>query len=179
MRRSPMGEGWNFLQLGMFLERADSASRILDLKYHILLPKGERVGGEIDTVQWQAVLKSCSAFEAYRKLHPGQVQPWSVAEFIILHDSFPRSIRFCVDAIDSALHRISGCDGAHFSNEAERVAGRLSGDLKYTTINEIFRAGLHEYLDRTQGRLIEVSNAMRKQYCEWLETPAQEQGQAQ
>jgi uncharacterized alpha-E superfamily protein len=95
--------------------------------------------------------------------------PWSVAEFIILHDRFPRSIRFCVEAIDSALHRISGCDRAHFCNEAERLAGRLIGELKYATINEIFRSGLHEYLDRTQGRLIEISNAMHTQYCEWME----------
>ncbi len=171
------GEGWNFLNLGMYMERADSASRILDLKYHILLPEGEKVGGAIDTVQWQAVLKSCSAFEAYRKLHPGQVAPWSVAEFIILHDSFPRSIRFCVDAIDAALHRISGCDRAHFCNEAERLAGRLSGDLKYTTINEIFRDGLHEYLDRTQGRLIEISDAMHRHYCEWLDVSSEKQSQ--
>jgi uncharacterized alpha-E superfamily protein len=175
------GEGWNFLTLGTYFERADSASRILDLKYHILLPKGEKVGGAIDTVQWQAVLKSCSAFEAYRKLHPGQVMPWSVAEFIILHDSFPRSVRFCVDAIDSALHRISGCDRAHFCNEAERLAGRLIGELKYATINEIFRSGLHEYLDRTQGRLIEISNAMHAQYCEWMESvpEAKETSQSQ
>jgi uncharacterized alpha-E superfamily protein len=167
------GEGWNFLKLGAYLERGDSASRILDLKYHILLPKGEKVGGAVDTVQWQAVLKSCSAFEAYRKLHPGQVMPWSVAEFIILHDSFPRSVRFCADSIEAALHRISGCDRAHFSNEAERLAGRLVGDLKYTTINEIFRTGLHEYLDRTEGRFVEISDAMHSQYCEWMETPAE------
>ena len=69
------GEGWHFLQIGKYLERADSTSRILDLKYHILLPRGEEVGGNVDTVQWQAVLKSCSAFEAYRKLHTGQVTP--------------------------------------------------------------------------------------------------------
>src|ERR1700742_3584730 len=90
------GEGWHLLQIGKYLERADSVSRILDLKYHILLPTGEKVGGNVDTVQWQAVLKSCSAFEAYRKIHTGQVTPWSVAEFIILHDAFPRSLPFCV-----------------------------------------------------------------------------------
>ena len=101
------GEGWNFLQIGKFLERADCASRILDLKYHILLPSGEQVGGVVDTVQWQAVLKSCSANEAYRKIYKGQVAPWSVVEFILLHDSFPRSIRFCADHLDAALHPAS------------------------------------------------------------------------
>ena len=167
------GEGWHFIQVGRYLERADSSSRILDLKYHILLPHGEQVGGAIDTVQWQAVLKSCSAFEAYRKLHPGQVLPWSVAEFIILHDTFPRSIHFCAEAVDAALHRISGSDRSHYSNEAERLAGRLCSDLHYTTIGEIFRVGLHEYLDGIQGRLNAVSGAMHELYCEWQEKPAE------
>jgi len=159
------GEGWNFLQFGKYLERADNVSRILDLKYHVLLPSEERVGGMIDTIQWNAVLKSCSAYEAYRKLHPGQVTPWSVAEFIVLHHDFPRSVRFCVDGLDASLHRISGTDRQHFSNEAERLTGKLCGDLNYETIENIFAVGLHEYLDNIQGRLIEISVAMREKFC--------------
>jgi uncharacterized alpha-E superfamily protein len=168
-------EGWDFLQMGKFIERADNASRILDLKYHILLPRGERVGGNVDTIQWQAVLRSCSAFEAYRKVHTGQVTPWTVAEFIILHDQFPRSVRFCVDSLDVALHRISGSDRAHFANEAERLSGRLRSELNYMTIGEVFRMGLHEWLDSTQGRLIEIGDAMHRQYCEWLDPVTQSQ----
>jgi uncharacterized alpha-E superfamily protein len=163
------GEGWDFMQLGKFIERADSASRILDLKYHILLPRGEQVGGTVDIVQWQAVLRSCSAFEAYRKVYTGAVTPWSVAEFVILHDRFPRSIRYCVHSLDTALHRISGCDHTHFSNEAERLSGRLCAELNYVTPGEIFARGMHEYLDAIQQRLIEIGNAMHQQYCEWLE----------
>jgi uncharacterized alpha-E superfamily protein len=172
------GEGWHFLQIGKYLERADSTSRILDLKYHILLPRGEEVGGNVDTVQWQAVLKSCSAFEAYRKIHTGQVTPWTVAEFIILHDSFPRSIRFCVECVDVALHHISGCDRVHFSNDAERLSGRLCSDLNYARIADIFKIGLHQYLDAIQLRLIEISSAMHCKYCEWLD-PAVGQRQSQ
>ncbi len=173
------GEGWNFIHIGKYLERADNSSRILDLKYHILLPHGERVGGSIDTVQWQAVLKSCSGFEAYRKLHPGQVAPWKVAEFIILHDGFPRSIRFSIDALDVALHRISGCERSRYSNPAERLAGQLCGDLHYKTIGEIFKLGLHEYLDSIQLRLLEVGRAMLETYCSWLEEPKPAQTQSQ
>lgn len=169
------GEGWEFMQVGKFLERTDSTSRILDLKYHILLPHGEQVGGTLDIVQWQAVLRSCSAFEAYRKVFTGAVTPWSVAEFVILHDRFPRSIRFCVDSLDTALHRISGCDRAHFSNEAERLSGRLCAELNYVTPGEIFAKGMHEYLDAIQQRLIEIGNAMREQYCEWLESATSSQ----
>lgn len=166
------GEGWDFIQVGKYIERADNASRLLDLKYHILLPHGEEVGGTVDTVQWQAVLRSCSAFEAYRKIYRGQVTPWSVTQFILLHDDFPRSVRFCVDALDEALHRISGCDRAHFSNEAERLSGRLCSEMKYATIDEIFRTGLHEHLDSIQRRLIEIAAAMNQQYCEWLDGAA-------
>lgn len=163
------GEGWEFLQVGKYLERADSTSRVLDIKYHILLPSGEKVGGDVDVTQWLAVLRSCSAMESFLKVNPGQVTAANVAQFLILHDSFPRSIRFCADQLDRALHRISGCDVAHFTNEAERLSGMLRSNLDYTTIDAIFQAGLHQYLDQTQLKLIEIGNALSKTYCQWLE----------
>ena len=106
----------------------------------------------------------------------GQVTPWSVTEFLLLHDSFPRSVRFCVDSLDDALHRISGCDRHHYANEAERLAGRLSSDLHYVTVREVFATGLHEYVDAIQSRLIEIGTAMNRTYCTWMED---EQSQSQ
>jgi len=164
------GEGWDFLQLGKYLERADSTSRVLDIKYHILLPQGERVGGHVDITQWMAVLRSCSAMEAYLKACVGPISSWSVADFLIFHDEFPRSIRFCMSQVDDALHRISRCDRSHFSNEAERLSGLLRSNLNYTTIESVLGAGLHQYLDQTQFRLIEISDAIRKTYCQWLDS---------
>jgi uncharacterized alpha-E superfamily protein len=163
------GEGWQFLQVGKFLERADSTSRVLDIKYHILLPFGEQVGGSVDITQWMAVLRSCSAMEAFLKISHGQVTAWGVAEFLILHDTFPRSLRFCVDSLDLALHQISGCGRAHFSNEAERLCGMLRSNLDYTNIETVFSTGLHQYLDQTQLRLIEICDALVKIYCRWLD----------
>ncbi|MBV8143016.1 MAG: alpha-E domain-containing protein [Verrucomicrobia bacterium] len=164
-------EGWEFIRLGMFLERADRTSRILDIKYHILLPSGEQIGGNVDTVQWMAVLKSCSALEPYRKHYRGQVLPWKVVEFLVKNQTFPRSIVFCVDSLDYSLHKITGVDRGEFqySVEAERLSGKLLADLCFVTVDEIFRAGLHEYLDRMQGRLIEITKAIYKEFCEWLE----------
>ena len=159
------GEGWDFIRIGKLLERADSTSRILDLKYHILLPSGERIGGNVDTIQWMSVLRSCSALEAYRKVYVDKVAPWKVAEFLIIHADFPRSIRYCVDCLDIALHRISGASETHFSNEAERLSGRLRSDLDYITIGDIFKFGLHEYLVNVQERLVEVGEAMHATYC--------------
>lgn len=159
------GQGWDFIRIGKLLERADCTSRMLDVKYHILLPSGEKVGGNIDTIQWMAVLKSCSALEAYRKIYVGQVAPWKVAEFIITHPAFPRSIRFSVDYFDAALHHISGSSESKYANEAERLSGRLRYDLDYVTIGDIFNFGLHEYLEQIQERLVEISDALNSTYC--------------
>src|SRR5437868_10859462 len=159
------GEGWDFIRIGKLLERADCTSRILDIKYHILLPSGEKIGGNIDTVQWMSVLRSCSALEAYRKIYFGQVAPWKVAEFIITHSGFPRSIRFSVDFFDGALHHISGSNETKYANEAERLSGRLRYDLDYATIGEIFKFGLHEYLEQIQDRLAEIDHAIHATYC--------------
>ena len=159
------GEAWRFIQAGKFIERADCTSRILDLKYHILLPNGEQVGGNVDISQWMYVLRSCSSMEAYLKIKRGDVTPWGVAEFLICHDEFPRSIRFCVDRLDGALHDISGTEERHFANEPERLSGLLRSQLDYATVDSIFRQGLHEYLDSVQARLIELDVAFHQTYC--------------
>ena len=158
-------EGWDFIQMGKFIERADRTSRILDVKYHTLLPSGERVGGNVDTIQWMAVLRSCSAMEAYLKLYVGEVAPWKVAEFLVLNDLFPRSVCFCAQRLDNAIHRTTGCPDNRYSNEAERLSGKLRSELNYTSIGDIFQRGLHQYLDRTQLRFIEISSALHGEYC--------------
>jgi len=164
-------EGWEFIQLGKFLERADRTSRILDIKYHILLPKGEEVGGNVDTIQWMALLKSCSAVESYRKHYQGDVAPWKVAEFLIKHQTFPRSMRFCIDSLDDSLHCITGVERGDFLYrvEAERLSGKLLADLSFIKISEILQFGLHQYLDAIQLRLNEISDAVYKDFCEWLD----------
>jgi len=159
------GEAWRFIQAGKFIERADCTSRILDLKYHILLPNGEQVGGNVDISQWMYLLRSCSGMEAYLKIRHGDVTPWGVAEFLICHGEFPRSIRFCVDRLDSVLHDISGTGEGHFANEPERLSGLLRSQLDYATVDSIFRQGLHEYLDGVQARLIELDVAFHCTYC--------------
>lgn len=163
------GEGWDFIQVGKFLERADSTSRVLDVKYHILLPSGERVGGNVDITQWMAVLRSCSAFEAYLKIHVGDVSAYKVAQFLSLHPSFPRSIRFSVDHLDRALHRISGSKIAGYHNETDRLSGLLRSSITYETIDSVFAIGLHEYLDRIQLKLTNISEALLSDYCEWMD----------
>lgn len=151
------GEGWNYICFGKYVERADKTARILDLKYHILLPKATDVGGAVDTAQWQALLRSASALEAYRRFYVAEILPWKVSEFLILSEDFPRSIRYCVDRIDEALHRINGTDEDEYPSPAEKAFGRLRSDLRFFTMDDVFRIGLHEYLQNVQQGLDRIS----------------------
>jgi len=135
------------------------------LKYHILLPSGEQVGGSVDISQWMSVLRSCSGMEAYLKIRQGDVTPWGVAEFLVCHAEFPRSIRFCVDRLDEVLHHISSTEEGRFRNEPERLSGLLRSQLDYATIDSVFRHGLHEYLDGVQEQLINLDVAFHRTYC--------------
>jgi len=153
------GEAWNFARIGMMMERADKTSRILDVKYFMLLPQSNLVNTPIDNIQWTAVLKSASAFEMYRKEHH-QITPRKVASFLIFDSQFPRSIRHCISKAQICLHRITGSPPGSANNAAEKLLGRLKADLEYTDIDEVINHGLHEYLDSLQTRLNQVDGAI-------------------
>lgn len=152
------GEGWHFGRVGRLLERADKTSRILDVKYFILLPAVADVGTPFDDIQWAAVLKSASAFEMYRKRH-GRLAPERVADFLILDREFPRAMHYCVVKAEESLHAIGAPPGT-FQNLAEQRLGRLRSDLDYAQIQEIIASGLHEFLDAFQARLNRVGAAI-------------------
>ena len=152
------GEAWNFARMGMMLERADKTSRILDVKYFMLLPQVDLVNTPIDNIQWTAVLKSASAFEMYRKEHH-LITPRMVASFLILDNDFPRSIRHCINKARICLERIMN-GGPGGSNPAAKLLGRLKADLEYTDIEDVIQQGMHEYLDSLQTRLNQVDMAI-------------------
>jgi uncharacterized alpha-E superfamily protein len=149
------GEAWNFARIGMMLERADKTSRILDVKYFMLLPQTDLINTPIDNIQWTAVLKSASASEMFRKEYH-LITPRNVANFLIFDNYFPRSIRHCINKADIALHRITGTVQGSVHNLAEKKLGRLVADLEYTDIDEVIERGMHEYLDDLQTRLNQV-----------------------
>jgi len=153
------GEAWNFARIGMMIERADKTSRILDVKYFMLLPDFHHVNTPIDTIQWMAVLKSASAFEMFRKEHH-LITPRQVANFLIFDNQFPRSIRHCINKTDECLHRITGAPYGSASNRAEKLLGRLKADLEYSDIDEVVDYGMHEYLDDLQTKLNDVGGAI-------------------
>ncbi len=150
-------EGWHFGHIGRLLERADKTSRILDVKYFLLLPSVEDVGTTIDELGWIALLRSASAYEMYRKrslLH--RITPAGVAEFLLLDAEFPRSIRFCLLRAERSLHQITGTPMNTWRNQAERSLGRLRSELDYLTIDDIIQRGMHEFLDQLQQHINQV-----------------------
>lgn len=155
------GDAWNFCRMGRLLERADKTSRILDVKYFILLPTPADVGTTKDIVQWSALLKSTSALEMYRRRH-GRIEPAKVAGFLIRDPEFPRSMYFCVETSMDSLRTITGSHRMSFQNRAEQLLGRLSSELGYTRIEDIIGRGLHEYIDEFQRRLNEIGTSIHE-----------------
>jgi uncharacterized alpha-E superfamily protein len=146
------GEAWHFSRLGRTLERADKTSRILDVKYYILLPSVWDVGTPIDDIQWAAVLRSASAFEMYRRRH-GRISPREVVDFLLLDREFPRAVQFCLLAAHDSLHAISGTPPGTYRFAPEKLLGQLCSDLAFAGVDEIVAGGLHEYLDELQTKL--------------------------
>jgi len=153
------GEAWHFHRMGQMIERADKTSRILDVKYYLLLPQVSDVGTQLDTNQWAALLKSASALEMYRKAH-GRITPQQVAEFLLMDREFPRAVRFCVGQAEQSLLMITGGARGNFTNRAEQRLGRLRAELDYTNIEEIIAMGLHEFIDQFQEKLNQVGIAI-------------------
>ena len=135
-------EGYRFIRLGTFFERADNTARILDVKYHMLLPSVREVGGAVDYYQWSALLRSVSAFTAYRKIYSDVITPVRVAELLILRDDMPRSLHACMNDIYDILSSIS--QGRRL--EPERLAGEIHAQMHYGQIATIMEFGLHEWL---------------------------------
>jgi uncharacterized alpha-E superfamily protein len=153
------GEAWHFARLGRLLERAEKTSRIVDVKYFILLPRASDVGSSLDVVQWSALLRSASALEMYRRIH-GRIMPSRVVDFLALDRSFPRSIRYCVCGAERSLHTVTGTPEGGFGNLAEQELGKLRSGLDFTSIDDIIAQGLHEFIDGIQSRLNRVGEAI-------------------
>ena len=168
-------EGWWFVQAGQFLERADKTTRILDVRYQSLPERGAPAGISPDhALEWSAVLRSCSAWDAYKTIYGADVHPRRVAEFLLLSDNFPRSVRFCVSELNRAIRRISGVAEGNFCNDAEKLTGRFLAELQFSAVDEIFDIGLHQYLDDAQTKLNNVGDALFRAYIfQQFESPDQ------
>jgi uncharacterized alpha-E superfamily protein len=137
-------EIYHFARAGTFLERADNTARILDVKYHLLLPSYSHVGSSMDTSQWDNILRSLSARRAHRTLNPGHGDARNIAELLILDPGFPRSMSFCYDALSANLASLTSLHG--MESQSDRLMQEAERWMTDSTIDTIFDTGLHEVL---------------------------------
>jgi uncharacterized alpha-E superfamily protein len=149
-------QGWCFLQLGRQIERADQTTRLLDIKYHLLLPSIADIGSALDLSQWHALLRAAAGYHAFRRAHPRGLTPAAVADFLLLNDAFPRSTLLCVRLAEWTLDRLRSRYGLRVRAPAERLE-ELRAGLEERSIDGIIAAGLHQFLDWVQRMLITAS----------------------
>jgi len=160
-------EAWHFARLGRNLERADKTSRILDVKYFILLPKIASVGTPYDDLHWTAVLKSVSGFEVYRKQY-GRISNRNVVDLLVMDPEFPRSIHYCVHTASVSLRAITGSAPAQSNYESERRMDALERELQNVTVDRVVDySGLHQYLDCLQTQMNSLDDSLLQDFFVW------------
>ena len=144
MHRMLRNQSTWFIRLGQAIERADGTARLLDVKYHILLPEGERVGGVVDRDQWTTILQTVSAVTAYRWLYSDGLTPANVIDLLIGRSELPRSLAASADETVDVLGLLAKRTGTH--GEADRMARMRSARIGKTRSGEVIASGLHQYL---------------------------------
>ncbi|MGB7177049.1 MAG: alpha-E domain-containing protein [Xanthobacteraceae bacterium] len=151
-----------FSRIGVYMERADNTARILDVKYHLLLPALEQVGGPLDYYQWTSILRSVSALTAYHWVYRENVKPWLVADLLMLRDEMPRSLASCYENLVQNLDRIANAYGRQ--GPAQRQARNVRARLENSKIDQIFQNGLHEFIDAFVEDNNRLGTAVSQQY---------------
>ncbi|GAA4003476.1 alpha-E domain-containing protein [Sphingomonas humi] len=155
-------EGFWFMRLGSAVERGDNSARLLDVKYYLLLPKGQRVGGVLDRDQWTAILHTVSARNAYRLLYQDTLKPWLVADLLLFRSELPRSVIGSSAEVVDLLAEIGGRTGRQ--GEADRLARLRHSRLTDTNIDNVFRSGLHEFLKDSIEENAKIDAAISHQF---------------
>ena len=153
---------YDFTRLGTFVERADNTARILDVKYYVLLPSASSIGSSLDNVQWETILRSVSAQQAYRWLHQGEPTASAIAKFLILDQCMPRSLTFCVKEMDLNLRYLN--QEYNQTSSSSELTKALKEDMKSKTIEEIFDSGLHEFIGEFLQRNIAIAGQIETDY---------------
>jgi uncharacterized alpha-E superfamily protein len=151
-----------FSRIGVYVERADNTARILDVKYHLLLPAHEKIGGPLDYYQWAGILRSVSALTSYHWVYRESLKPWLIADLLILNDQMPRSLASCYENLVQNLDRIAGNYGRQ--GPAQRQARTIRTRLQNSRMDEIFQSGLHEFIDAFIADNDGLGQAISQQY---------------
>jgi uncharacterized alpha-E superfamily protein len=161
-------EGWHFIHVGRFIERAWATAALLDVHFRGFTERQEEITDSVQTdhldyLEWVGLLRSCSAFEAYCKVYTANIQPTRIAEFLLLNAEFPRSIRFSATMIQSALQSIARETNARSTSRVERLAGRVRAALDYEQIEDII-GDIHAYLKNIQQQCMRIHDAIYQTY---------------
>jgi uncharacterized alpha-E superfamily protein len=160
------GEGWQFIQLGRYVERADTLTTLLVTHFQRMTNNLEGPVEAAEYLEWVGLLGGCVALEAYCKAHTAEIRPLRVAEFLILNPEFPHSIRFAVDRINAALHLIGDLTQRN-GKLPTRIAGRLRAQLSFSQIEEIMAEGIHAYLQNVREECAEIHSAIHEIYFDY------------
>ncbi|MEB3352984.1 MAG: alpha-E domain-containing protein [Cyanobacteriota bacterium] len=155
---------WQFSRLGRVLERADKTTRILDVKYFLLLPSPDEVGGVLDELQWISLLRSAGAYQMFRKSRQQVIEPRAVAAFLLLDPIFPRSVRYCLERINDTLRIVSGQSVPGAPDALECLSGLTLARWSYTSIDALIAGGLHEAVDGLQQDLNRLHGLIEQRY---------------
>ncbi|MBP0578808.1 alpha-E domain-containing protein [Labrys sp. LIt4] len=155
-------DAYAFARLGLFLERADNTARILDVKYHVLLPPSESVGGSLDYFQWTAILRAVSALTAYHWVYKESLKPWLVADLLTLNTQMPRSLASCYENLNGNLDQLAQVYGRQ--GPAQRLARVTQSRLQNLSIDEVFQSGLHDFITDFITDNNNLSAAIAEQY---------------
>ena len=150
-------EGWQFIQIGRYLERATNTAQLLDV--HFRHTPGEGY------LEWVGLLRSCTAFEAYCREYTADVRPGRLADFLLLDSDFPHSIRFSLERVHSALRSLPGSE--HMGSRATRLAGRSQSTLRYLQIDEILASGMHDQLEDIRLQCGQIHSAFQESYIDY------------
>ena len=151
-----------FSRLGLYIERADNTARILDVKYHLLLPAEQHVGGPLDYFQWSAILRSVSALTAYHWVYHDNLKPWLIADLLTLNEQMPRSLASCYQNLVRYVDRIAQDYGRQ--GPSQRQAHVILTRLENSKIEQIFQRGLHEFIGEFVVENNRLGIAVSEQY---------------
>jgi uncharacterized alpha-E superfamily protein len=160
------GEGWQYIQLGRYVERTDTLARLIGTHFGSLAQPPDQAVESEEYLEWVGLLKSCAAFEAYCKTYTAEMRPLRVAEFLLLNPEFPHSVRFSVDMVHASLARI----GEMTERKAEqpvRLAGRLQATLNFSQIDEILASGASAYVDSVRWQCAQAHTAIHQVYFDY------------
>ena len=160
------GEGWQYIQLGRFIERTDTLAKVMKTHFNRVTHLPDYAIDNPEYLEWVGLLRGCTAFEAYCKTHTAEIRPLRVAEFLLLNPDFPHSLRFSVDRVNAALHLIGDLTERHAKTPV-RIAGRLRAQLSFSQIEEVFSGGIAAYLGNILNECAEIQTSIQDIYFDY------------